>query len=111
MSQDLQKRKQPASQGGRILRETPAPRGRSRAAIPDWEEPVQQRKRQTAGSRLPAWLVRTRRKLRHIQRRWHHIVREMRRHNFPESERTPILLVLFAWNMLPMLGSLLREKT
>lgn len=111
MSQDLKKNKRLASKSGRAARDTSAPQRRTRAAIPDWEEPAQRRRRQTAGSSLPAWLIRTRQKLRHIQRRWRHIVREVRKHNFPESERTPILLVLFAWNMLPMLGSLLREKT
>ncbi len=45
------------------------------------------------------------------KRRWRHIVREKRAHNFPESERLPIQLLLFGWCMLPMLGSVLREHT
>lgn len=46
---------------------------------------------------------------RRTRRRWRHIVREKRAHNFPESERLPIQLLLFAWCMLPMLGSRLQE--
>ncbi len=46
---------------------------------------------------------------RRVRRRWRHIVREKHAHNFPESERLPIQILLFAWCMLPMLGSRLRE--
>ncbi len=46
---------------------------------------------------------------RRVRRRWRHIVREKHAHNFPESERLPIQLLLFAWCMLPMLGSRLQE--
>ena len=48
---------------------------------------------------------------RRARRRWRHIVREKRAKNFPESERLPIQFLLFAWSMLPMLGSRLRELT
>ena len=70
-----------------------------------------QAKRPTAGRSVSMLLHRARRQLRHIRRRWNHIVREVRRHNFPESDRAPILLVLLAWNMLPLAGSMLREHT
>lgn len=50
-------------------------------------------------------------KAKRIRRRWRHIVREKRAKNFPESERMPIQFLLFAWSMLPMLGSRLRELT
>lgn len=50
-------------------------------------------------------------KLRRIPRRWRHIVREKQARHFPESERLPIELLLFAWGMFPMLGSRLREVT
>ena len=107
MSQNLKKRNPVSFRGKRELN---APR--RGAAIPDWEEPAPaEREERSLKSTLSILRVRTRRKLRHIQRRWRHIVREERKHNFPESERAPIQLVLFAWNMLPMLGSLLREKT
>ena len=107
MSQNLKNKKPDVSQ---MRRGETAPR--QGAAIPDWEEPAPaEREERSLKSTLSILRVRTRRKLRHIQRRWRHIVREERKHNFPESERAPIQLVLFAWNMLPMLGSLLREKT
>ena len=107
MSQNLKKRNPVSFRGKRELN---APR--RGAAIPDWEEPAPaEREERSLKSTLSILRVRTRRKIRHIQRRWWHIVREVHKHNFPESERAPILLVLFAWNMLPMLGSLLREKT
>ena len=107
MSQNLKNKKPDVSQ---MRRGETAPR--QGAAIPDWEEPAPaEREERSLKSTLSILRVRTQRKLRHIQRRWRHIVREERKHNFPESERAPIQLVLFAWNMLPMLGSLLREKT
>ena len=107
MSQNLKKRNPVSFRGKRELN---APR--RGAAIPDWEEPAPaEREERSLKSTLSILRVRTRRKIRHIQRRWWHIVREEKKHNFPESERAPIQLVLFAWNMLPMLGSLLREKT
>ena len=102
MSQDLKKKKQDTAQ---------QEQKRTRAAFPDWEEPARARKASQPEGGLSAWYRQIRRKARHAQRRWRHIVREVRKHNFPESERAPILFVLFAWNMLPMLGSLLREKT
>ena len=107
MSQNLKKRNPVSFRGKRELN---APR--RGAAIPDWEEPAPaEREERSLKSTLSILRVRTRRKIRHIQRRWWHIVREEKKHNFPESERAPIQLVLLAWNMLPMLGSLLREKT
>ena len=112
MSQDLKKKKQDTVQPEQSARRASAPGKRARAAISDWEEaaPAKRLAPASEGS-FSAWRRKMRRKVRHIQRRWHHIVREVRKHNFPESDRAPILLVLFAWNMLPMLGSLLREKT
>lgn len=112
MSQDLKKKKQDTVQPERTARTAPSERRRTRTAIPDWEEPTaSKREERPPEGGLSSWYQQMRRKARHAQRRWRHIVREMRKHNFPESERAPILLVLFAWNMLPMLGSLLREKT
>ena len=35
---------------------------------------------------------------RRSRRRWRHIVREKHAHNFPESERLPIKLLLFVWS-------------
>ena len=45
------------------------------------------------------------------KRRWRHIVKEKRARHFPESERFLIQMLLFAWGMLPMLGSKLQEHT
>ncbi|MDD5932572.1 MAG: M23 family metallopeptidase [Oscillospiraceae bacterium] len=47
--------------------------------------------------------------LRRSRRRWRHIVREKRAHNFPESERLLIKGLLFAWSLLPMLASHIGE--
>ena len=112
MSQDLKKKKQDTVQPEQSARRASSERKRARAAISDRAEatPAKRVAPASEGS-FSAWRGKMRRNIRHIQRRWHHIVREVRKHNFPESERAPILLVLFAWNMLPMLGSLLREKT
>ena len=48
-------------------------------------------------------------------RRLRHNLRELRReeqaHNFPESDHKVVQMVLFVWNILPMLFSLLREHT
>ena len=50
---------------------------------------------------------RLRRGLRHLRElRW-----EDQAHNFPESDHRALQLVLFVWNILPMLFSLLREHT
>ena len=112
MSQDLKKKKQDTVQPEQSPRRASAPGKHVRAASSIREKAAPaKRVAPTSGGILSVWCRQIRRKIRHIQRRWHHIVREVHKHNFPESERAPILLVLFAWNMLPMLGSLLREKT
>ena len=112
MSQDLTKKKQDTVQPKQSPRRASTPRKRVRAtsSIREKAAPAK-RVVPSSGGILSVWCRQIRRKIRHIQRRWHHIVREVHKHNFPETERAPILLVLIAWNMLPMLGSLLREKT
>ena len=122
MSQDLKHAAQKKERGGRRL-DTRPPENRtarsSGAAIPAWEEPAKASRRRTTEGReeperrqgLAAWYRGTVRNFRRARRRWRQIVREERRHNFPESERLPIRFLLFVWNMLPMLGSLLREQT
>ena len=57
------------------------------------------------------WYRRVLSVLRWCRRRWRHIVHEKRAHRFPESERVPIQLLLFAWGMVPMLGGRIREST
>lgn len=48
---------------------------------------------------------------RRCRRRWRHIVHEKKAHRFPESERTAVQMLLFAWGMVPMLGAEIRERT
>ena len=43
--------------------------------------------------------------LRHARRRWRGIVRAKREHHFPESDRSLIKLILFAWGLIPALLS------
>ena len=43
--------------------------------------------------------------VRRTRRRWNRIVHEKREHQFPESDRLPIKLLLFVWCMVPMLAS------
>ena len=49
--------------------------------------------------------------LRHSRRRWRDIQRARRDHHFPESDRFLIKLVLLLWGQIPMVFSLLAEKT
>ena len=50
-----------------------------------------------------------RRELRRMRRRLRHILRENRAHRFPESDQGAVRLLLFGFNMLPTLGSRVRE--
>ena len=123
MSQDTRKTKAQAERTGKRVsgREpTPQTARKSAAAIAAWEEKTEEtapRRRRTAkkepedGLSLGALYRGLARRIKRTRRRWRQIVREERRHNFPESERLPIQFLLFIWNMLPMLGSLLREHT
>jgi len=89
-----------------------APERRPRkAAIAAWEEPDRPPRRRRHRDTIFSTALRTVGKnLQRVRRRWYHIVREERRHNFPESDRLPVMLILFLWNLLPMAGSLLREQ-
>ncbi|MBE6963385.1 MAG: M23 family metallopeptidase [Ruminococcaceae bacterium] len=60
-------------------------------------------------SLLTVLRVKLRQELRHIRRRWNHIVKEERRRNFPESDRLPIQLILMVWGLLPMAASFAEE--
>lgn len=123
MSQDSRKQEARAERTGKrgSGRETPPRTARkSAAAIAAWEEKTPEtapRRRRAAqreaedGLSLGALYRGMVRRIKRTRRRWRQIVREERRHNFPESERLPIQFLLFIWNMLPMLGSLLREHT
>lgn len=49
------------------------------------------------------------RKFRRVRRRVRHVVREEKARRFPESDRAPIQLLLFARNMVPLLGTRFTE--
>ena len=51
------------------------------------------------------------RRLRRLRRHLHELRREEQDRNFPESDHKLVQLVLLVWNMLPMMFSLLRERT
>ena len=51
------------------------------------------------------------RRLRWLRRHLHELRREEQDRNFPESDHKLVQLVLFVWNILPMMFSLLRERT
>ena len=106
MNQDLKKTERESARGGKRLQ---AAETEPKAAVAADREKAKAQPAEEGT--IQVWHRTARRRLRRTRRRWHHIVKEVHRHNFPESERLPIQLVLFAWNMLPMLGSLLREKT
>ena len=120
MSKD-QKNYQTSAQGGRRLKQQTATQreerpARTGTAVQD--KPASPRRSAAAGqtgSRVPSFLKQfadgVNRSLSRIRHRFHMIVREQRAHNFPESNRVLIQLVLLGWNLLPMLGSLLWEHT
>ena len=125
MYRNLKKTRQESRRGGKRLQNAEAePRvsNKVRAAVVATQEKAQkavaaaqkpERKKPAVGeeSAQQGLSQMLRSEAMRIRRRWRQIVREVRRHNFPESERLLIQLVLFAWNMLPMLASLLQEKT
>lgn len=49
------------------------------------------------------------RKLRRVRRRVRHVVREEKARRFPESDRASVQFLLFARNMLPLLGTRFKE--
>ena len=51
------------------------------------------------------------RRLRRLRRHLHELRREEQDRNFPESDHKLVQLVLLVWNILPMMFSLLRERT
>lgn len=59
---------------------------------------------------LPALVQAKAERVRHVKRRWHHMVREHKAHHFPESDKGLGQFFLFAMGMLPLTGSKIREK-
>jgi len=79
-------------------------------------EPASQRaedRRETpAGANpLAVYIRRFQRQVRRLRRRIRHLRLQNQVRAFPESDALPVQLLLLGWNMLPMLGSLLREHT
>ena len=62
-----------------------------------------------ADSVVQGWWEKIRTKCTWMRRRCERIICEVRRHNFPESDRLPVQLALFLWNLIPMLASRLHE--
>ena len=62
-----------------------------------------------ADSMVQVWWEKVRAKCTWMRRRCERIICEVRRHNFPESDRLPVQLALFLWNLIPMLASRLHE--
>ena len=102
--------------GGERRASREEPRAKTAAAVMTKEAPEKSapRRKEASGTvrdTAARFCQTVRKKALRVRRRWHHIVREKRARNFPESERAPIQLLLFAWSMLPMVGSRLREAT
>lgn len=111
----------PASRGGKRLKteESVSHRARSsaataeREAVKDAATPSRRTKSQDAGTSFTTYLVALRdsflRNWKRSRRQLKHIAREKKANNFPESDNLLIQLVLFAWGLLPALGSKLTE--
>ena len=130
-SQNRKKREETPRQGGKRLAQHPqsearpeAPRREERRAGTTVQERPAERQQAASASKetgsreqreemhpLKAMYLAAEHEMTRIRRRWRHLVREKRAKNFPESERLPVQLLLFAWCMLPMLGSKIQEHT
>lgn len=112
---DKNLKKTTESRGGRRLANPQPKEAKSASAGKEARTAVAEPEKQPlpvgeAAGQLERWYQAGRKQMRHVRRRWYHIRKEHRRHNFPESDRLPIQLVLLAWNLLGMLGSLIHEK-
>ena len=90
----------PPEQGGTRPREAAGSRQRR-----------ERRKPRSWVGRLGALYLAAEHETTRVRCRWRRLMRERRAHNFPESERTPILLLLFVLAMAPLLLATLREHT
>jgi len=103
MSQEKKQETRQATRSGRRLTDTQRPaREKKQAAA------ISVRNARSLGV-LMLLRVRLRQELRHIRRRWEHIVREEHRRNFPESDRLPIQMILLVWELVPMAASFVEE--
>ena len=125
MDQDLKKHRQENARGGKRLQAAESESRASdkvRAAAAATKENVQKNgmavRRAAAAKRAAEeqqedqnLMQILRGKAERVRRRWRQILREKHRHNFPESDRFLIQVVLLTWSMVPMLASLLQEHT
>ena len=76
-------------------------------------KPVRRSHTSTAGTGISMHLIALRdsfmRNLKHSRRQFKHIAREKKANHFPEADSLLIQLVLFAWGMLPAMGSKMTE--
>ena len=102
---------------GLPLEESPRPRA---AAVSTVERPdaKEQAGRRAAARRsqtpkadaVTLFLRRLQRRSRRLRRRIEDLRQEDQNRNFPESDAVPVQVLLLGWNMLPMLGSTVRER-
>ena len=69
------------------------------------------RRPEPTNNELTLFYRRMMRRFRRLRYNLRELLREDRERNFPESDHKLVELVLFIWNIIPMLFSLLREKT
>ena len=92
---------------------------RTKYTVNEAEQSVQTEERAARRSRRPEptnneltlFYRRMMRRFRRLRYNLRELLREDRERNFPESDHKLVELVLFIWNIIPMLFSLLREKT
>lgn len=92
---------------------------RTKYSADEAAQPVQTEERAARRSRRPEptnneltlFYRRMMRRFRRLRYNLRELLREDRERNFPESDHKLVELVLFIWNIIPMLFSLLREKT
>ena len=94
-------------------RTTDAGHHAGRASATETGERTQHRRRRAepTNNELVLFYRRMMRRFRRLRHNLRELLREDRERNFPESEHKLVQLVLFFWNIIPMLFSLLQEKT
>ena len=69
------------------------------------------RRPEPTNNELKLFYRRMMRRFRRLRYNLSELLREDRERNFPEADHRLVQLILFIWNIIPMLFSLLREKT
>jgi len=110
MDKDLKTTKRAEERGGKRLQTAESTPKEKREAQTAVMEPKKNAAQTADAGIWQTWYQAGRKQLRHVRRRWYYIRKEHKRHNFPESDRILIQLILFVWNMLGMAASLLHEK-